>query len=102
MKKKRILVLVHESLVPPDNPEGFSELEVLEWKTEYDVIVTLREMGHEVDVVGLSSDLDVLLNAIQAFRPDICFNLLEEFHQVPTYDQHVVSLMELLKQPYTG
>ena len=102
MKKKRILVLVHESLVPPDNPEGFSELEILEWKTEYDVIVTLREMGHEVDVVGLSSDLDVLLNAIQAFRPDICFNLLEEFHQVPTYDQHVVSLMELLKQPYTG
>lgn len=102
MKKKRILVLVHESLVPPDNPEGFSELEVLEWKTEYDVIVTLKEMGHEVDVIGLSSDVDVLLNTIQTFRPDICFNLLEEFHQVPTYDQHVVSLMELLKQPYTG
>ena len=54
MKKKRILVLVHESLVPPDNPEGFSELEVLEWKTEYDVIVTLKEMGHEVDVVVLT------------------------------------------------
>ncbi|HMH44420.1 MAG TPA: hypothetical protein VK557_13100, partial [Pyrinomonadaceae bacterium] len=30
------------------------------------------------------------------------FNLLEEFHGYPLYDQHVVSYLELMKQPYTG
>jgi D-alanine-D-alanine ligase len=32
----------------------------------------------------------------------VAFNLLEEFHGVALYDQHVVSYLELLRQPYTG
>ena len=35
-------------------------------------------------------------------KPDIVFNLLEEFHSVPHYDQHIVSYLELMQQPYTG
>ena len=47
MKKLRVLVLVHEDLVPPDSLSGYSDKEILEWKTEFDVVATLREMGHE-------------------------------------------------------
>jgi D-alanine-D-alanine ligase len=32
----------------------------------------------------------------------VCFNLLEEFGGIVTYDQHVVAFLELLRQPYTG
>jgi D-alanine-D-alanine ligase len=32
----------------------------------------------------------------------VAFNLLEEFHGVAVYDQHVVSFLELMRQPYTG
>jgi D-alanine-D-alanine ligase len=32
----------------------------------------------------------------------VAFNILEEFHGVSTYEQHVVSFLELMKQPYTG
>ena len=37
MKSLRTLVVVHTSLVPPDSLEGYSEKEIDEWRTEYDV-----------------------------------------------------------------
>lgn len=103
MKKKlRILVLMHEDLVPPASIEGISAKEMQPWKTEYDVVVTLEEMGHERVPLGVADDLGVLRNAIQEFNPHITFNLLEEFHGVGVYDQHVVSYLELMKRRYTG
>ena len=101
-KKLRIMVLMHESLIPPDSLEGISEEEILDWKTEYDVVTTLRTMGHEVFPVGVSDDLGVIRREIRDRKPHLAFNLLEEFHGVGVYDQHVVSYLELMKQHYTG
>ena len=52
MKKLRMLVLMHEDLVPPDTIEGHSDKEILSWKTEYDVMAALEELGHEVTPAG--------------------------------------------------
>ena len=101
-KKLRIMVLMHESLIPPDSLDGISEEEILDWKTEYDVVTTLRTMGHEVFPVGVSDDLGVIRREIRDRKPHLAFNLLEEFHGVGVYDQHVVSYLELMKQHYTG
>ena len=46
--------------------------------------------------------LTELRSAIADWKPDIVFNLLEEFDGIVTYDQHVVAFLELLRQPYTG
>lgn len=101
-KKYRIIVLVHEDLVPPESLEGFSDKEIQEWKTEYDVVATLREMGHEVRPLGVRDDLGKIRKEIEQWKPHVAFNLLEEFHGISLYDQHVVSYLELLRQPYTG
>ncbi len=101
-RKLRIVVLVHEDLVPPDSIDNISDEEMAPWKMEYDVIATLRDMEHQVHPVGVYSDLGVIRNAIEQTRAHICFNLLEEFHGEALYDQHVVSYLELLRQPYTG
>lgn len=101
-RKLRIIVLMHELLVPPDDLSGYSEEEMMEWKTEYDVVTTLRDLGHEVVSIGVSDELSVIREAIQAVQPHIAFNLLEEFHGVGVYDQHVVSYLELKKVHYTG
>jgi D-alanine-D-alanine ligase len=94
---------MHEDLVPPASIEGIGEQEMSNWKTEYDVIVTLRDdLGHEVLPIGLRDDLSVLRKAIEDFNPHIAFNLLEEFHGVSVYDHHVVSYLELMKRRYTG
>ena len=102
MKKLRVMVLMHESLVPPETMDGFSEDEVLEWKTEYDVVTTIREIGHEVLPIGVSDDLGVIRRSIVDWKPHVAFNLLEEFHGVGVYDHHVVSYLELMRQHYTG
>jgi D-alanine-D-alanine ligase len=101
-RKLRVLVLVHEDLVPPESIEGLSDKEIAPWRTEFDVITTLREMEHEVMPLGVGSDLGVLRDAIEEFHPHITFNLLEEFHGVAVYDQHVVSYLELMKRRYPG
>jgi len=101
MKRLRILVLMHEDLVPPDPLNG-QDVAGAEWKTEYDVVSTLRKLGHDVRPLGIKSDLGVLRSAIEDWKPHIAFNLLEEFDGVAVYDQNVVSYLELLRVPYTG
>jgi D-alanine-D-alanine ligase len=102
MKKLRTLVLVHETLVPPESLKGSTEKEIDEWRTEYDVISHLKAAGHEVRPLGISDSLSELRGAITEWKPDIVFNLLEEFDGIGTYDQHVVAFLELMHQPYTG
>jgi D-alanine-D-alanine ligase len=102
MKKVRALVLVHETLVPPESLKGSTEKEIDEWRTEYDVISHLKAAGHEVRPLGISDSLSELRRAITEWKPDIVFNLLEEFDGIVTYDQHVVAFLELMHQPYTG
>ena len=102
VKKLRVMVLCHEDLVPPESVEGLSAKEIAPFKTEWDVISNLKKMGHEVYPVGVYNNLGVIGNALLEFKPHIAFNLLEEFHGYPLYDQHVVSYLELMKQPYTG
>lgn len=101
-KGLRVIVLCHEDLVPPDSVDGLTIEQIQPYQTEYDVVSTLRRMGHDVRPVGLYSDLGVITTIIQDFRPHIAFNLLEEFHGLAVYDQHVVSFLELSKLPYTG
>lgn len=102
VKKLRVLVLMHADLVPPESIEGHTEKEIQEWKTEFDVVSTLRGMGHEVQPLGVSDDLGKVRKEIEQWKPHVAFNLLEEFHGISVYDQHVVSYLELLRQPYTG
>ena len=63
MKKLRLLALMDEELVPPDDVRGVDVSDV-EWKTEFDVVSTLRELGHEVQCLGVRSDLGVIRTAV--------------------------------------
>ena len=102
MKSLRILVLMHRDLVPPDTMEGYSDKEITEWKTEFDVVSTLQEMGHEVYPLGVFDDLGQIRKALDDIKPHVAFNLLEEFHGQSLFDYHITSYLELLKQSYTG
>jgi D-alanine-D-alanine ligase len=101
MKKLKVLALVHRHLVPPADTTGLDVINA-EWKMEFDVQTTLEERGHEVKVVGVHDDLGAIRRAVDEFQPDLIFNLLEAFADVTTFDQNVVSYLELLRRPYTG
>ena len=102
MKKLRVLAFMHEDLVPPESMEGLSDKEREDLRTEYDVVSALAAMGHEVRKVGVRNDLAPLGSVIEEWKPEIAFNILEEFHGKATNDYLVVSYLELLNVPYTG
>ena len=102
MKRLRVLVLVHPDLIPPESSKGYTEQEKNVWKTEYDVVTTLRAAGHEVRPLGVHDELKPIRDDIEAWKPDVVFTLLEQFHGEAIYDQNVVSYLELLRVPYTG
>jgi len=98
----RILVLMHPSFVPPESLKGQPPEEVHRWKTEYGVVSTLKKLGHEVRPLGVQHELNPIRQTAEEWKPDVVFNLLEEFFGISDFDSHVVSYLELLKLPYTG
>jgi D-alanine-D-alanine ligase len=108
----RVLVLMHTDLVPPPDADELvaragaapadKPVDAFPWRAEYDVLRALKRLGHEPHALGVQTDLGVIRSAIDVLHPQVAFNLLEEFHGVGVYDQHVVSYLELLKVPYTG
>ena len=102
MSRHRVVVLCHEDLIPPDSIDGLSAAEVDAFRTEYDVTRALRELGHEVQVVGVSDDLAPIRSVALGFDPHVVFNLLMEFRDVGNYQAHVTSYLELLGVSFTG
>lgn len=101
MKTLRVLALLHDYLVPPDDVRGVDVVNAA-WKTEYDVTNTLAAMGHEVYLLGIDGEPGVIREMMDEVRPHVGFNLMEAFHEVGTFDQNVVSHLELLRLRYTG
>lgn len=99
---KKILLLVHKELVPPENittpPDRFET----PWITEYDVLKNLRSLGYEVKVFGIINELHEFIGALNSFQPQLVFNLLEEYNYDPKNDYKVIALLELLGIKYTG
>ena len=93
---------MHPDHVPPESLDGYSAQEILAWKAEYDVVHALRALGHDARPLGVQDELAPIRDEVEAFRPHVVFNLLEEFHHNALFDQNVVSFLELLKVPYTG
>ncbi|HEX9562359.1 MAG TPA: hypothetical protein VF981_00235 [Gemmatimonadaceae bacterium] len=102
VKRMRVLALMHPDLVPPPDAESVPEAARFRYKTEFDVVSALQRLGHEVRALGVQDELHPIRDAVEEFKPDIAFNLLEEFQGNVLFDQNVVSLLELLRVPYTG
>ena len=101
-KKLRVLVLMHEDLVPPDDIHSLSENDFHRIKTESDILGALADLGHEAKPLGVRDAVLPIRRAVEEWQPDIVFNLLDEFQGEAIYDQHVVAYLELLRVPYTG
>lgn len=70
--------------------------------TENDVHRALLANGYEVRLLGLHADVRPLLEEVQAFEPDVIFNLMETFRDVTHWDKNITALIEVLGVPYTG
>ena len=102
MRKLRVLVAMHAEVVPPSDAESLPASETWDYAMELSVVRALRELGHAVRVLGVGDELKPIRDAIAEQKPQIVFNIVSYFHDVVAYEAHVVSYLELCKQPYTG
>ena len=102
MKRRRILLLVHPQLIPPEDIDGLTEKEIDAFRCEYNVYSTLRNLGHDVRVLGVLDRLAELREAVKEWQPHVAFNLLQEFSGITSYDPYVVAYLEMIRQRYTG
>jgi D-alanine-D-alanine ligase len=96
------MLLVHSTLVPPDDLHHWEDPRMEKYQTEHDVKTTLLKLGHEVEVVGVYDDIAPIRKTIEKWKPHIAFNLIEDFAGVGALDYYVVSYLEMLNVPYTG
>ncbi len=97
----RVLMLVHWSLIPPDDLKRDDE-RYSKYRTEFDVKEALATLGHEVRILGIHDDLSPVRKLIEEWKPHIAFNLLEDFAGNSALDHYVVSFLEMAGLPYTG
>ena len=99
-RRLNITVLVDTSAIPDNDPDFTAEEH--EPTTEYHVTTTLRELGHNVSVRGAVHDIGTLVGTLTEPRPDIVFNLTEEFGGDRRLDKNIAGLLEMLGIPFTG
>jgi D-alanine-D-alanine ligase len=96
-----VLALVEAPLVPPDDASA-KDATAAPWKTEFDVIRTLRPARPRRARSRRRHRPGPHPRRRRHCEARRVFNLLEDFDDVPIYDQNVVSYLELLRVPYTG
>ncbi len=103
MKRRLKVLALFDATAPTALDQDLSaELQTPDWKTEAHVLGALRELGHETAYLALFDNLDLLRQKLDAFQPDIVFNLADQFRNNRGFDQNIASLLELWGVPFTG
>ncbi|MBN1558495.1 MAG: hypothetical protein JW951_10170 [Lentisphaerae bacterium] len=101
MKRRlHIMLLADGACIPDDDPELLGEGTAD--STEFHVAHALRELGHTVTIHGVAREVGTVVRAVNGERPDLVFNLTEEFRGNRQFDRNIAALLELLHVPFTG
>jgi D-alanine-D-alanine ligase len=101
MKKKlNITVLVDIAEIPPEDPD-FIDVNGQQ-STEYHVIGALRNLGHNVSVLGFVGNIEEDIIQLKEQEPDLVFNLTEHLGGDRKFDKNIAALLEMLEMPFTG
>lgn len=79
-----------------------AELQTADWKTEAGVLAALRELGHPHETLALFDDMDLLRRKLATFRPDVIFNLADQFRNDRALDQHIAAYLAMHALSFTG
>jgi D-alanine-D-alanine ligase len=105
----RIAVVFDTPYAGWDHPEHERQMEkdVAAWQTdepdmEYQIGNALKELGHEVRLLGMRDDLQYLLRALGDWKPDLVFNGAEAFRGNEALEYLLPGLLEAEGYRYTG
>jgi D-alanine-D-alanine ligase len=103
VKKKLKILALFDAVAPTTIDQDLStELKTEDWKTEANVLAALTELGHMSEHLAIFDDIDLLRQKVQAFQPDVIFNLADQFKNNRSFDQNIVSVLAMQGVPFTG
>lgn len=103
MKQKLNVLALFDATQPTTADQDLSaELATADWTTEANVLEAMQSLGWAVEHQAIFDDTQVLRDKIDRFKPDVVFNLADQFRNNRGFDQNIVSLLELLGVPFTG
>jgi len=103
MSKKLKVLIMFDAAEPIREGQDYGEvLNDPEKKAEAHVYETLLKLEHEVRLLAVTDSVEAIVDEIQAHRPDIVFNQVEQFCGNGTQERNVMGLLEMLQVPFTG
>jgi len=99
-RRLNIIVLVDATAIPANDPHFNSTPETP--TTEYYVIAALRTLQHNVSILGAVNNVGTIISSLKEQKPDIVFNLTEQFAGDRQFDKNITALLELVNIPFTG
>ncbi len=93
-------MLVDGAAIPENDPHLLGK--PVEPFTEFHVIKALRCLGHRVSIIPVAENLADIVRGLAEKKPDMVFNLTEEFHGDRLMDKNIAGLLEMLGIPFTG
>ena len=105
----RIAVIFDTPYTGWDHPDHERQMEkdVAAWHTdepdmEYQIAHALRELGHEIHLLGIRDDLHYLVRSLGDWKPDLVFNGAEAFRGDEALEYLLPGLLEAEGYRYTG
>jgi D-alanine-D-alanine ligase len=99
-RRLEITVMMDEGWIPSHDPD-FSR-DSVEPQTERHVVGALRDLGHQVRILGVGYNVENVVRELTEHPPDIVFNLVEQFADNRRLDKNVAGLLELMEVRFTG
>lgn len=96
-KSLKVLLLVHDGYL--QKGQLISSDQTL---AERATFKALKKLGYEVEIAGLSLELHPLIEKLSAYKPDLVFPFLEEFHCSAELDFAPMAVLESLSIPFVG
>ena len=101
-EKPKVLVLFDVG-EPTSLDDDYSEdLKSEDWKTERHVLRALKILGYPFAMLGVHDDTRLIGEMIDRYRPDVIFNMVEQFANSLGNENRITSFLELQGVPLTG
>jgi D-alanine-D-alanine ligase len=103
MKRKLRVLVLFDSMEPTTIDQDLTEnLKTENRITERNILAALAQLGHHAEYLAIFDNLDFIQQKAETFKPDIIFNLADQFKNNRAFDQNIVSYLATRGVPFTG
>jgi len=102
MPKEKILVVFDSSSPVPPNQNLNELLRGDDWKTERNILKTLKELDYSYEAICIFDNLEIITEKVKTYKPDIVFNLVESFKNESFHERDISAFFKLMDIPFTG